>query len=281
MPKRRSEYPSDLTDEQWKLIRNYIPSAKEGGRPRSVSIREILSAIFYLSRSGCAWRMLPKDFPPWQTVYFYFCSWKESGVWVALMSRLNEKVRTSVRKRPYPSVGIIDSQSVRAGFGESRGFDGFKRIQGRKRHILVDSLGLIHSLKVHEAQLHDGKSGAQFLSERMPRFHKNQCQAIYADNGYQGYFEMIMQEQFKIQTHVKRRANWGSKGKSYEKHGLKKKDHLKPMRWVVERTFAWFANYRRLSKDYERKPQTSEAMIQAAMIQMLLRRMKPVGDVNW
>lgn len=262
MPLRRSEYPSDLTDEQWKLIRDLLPEARRGGRPRSTCVREVVNALFYLNRTGCAWRYLPKNFPPWQTVYDYFSKWRASGTWRRIHAVLRRELRLTYQKKARPTLLIADSQSVRAPKGESRGFDGYKHVTGRKRQILVDTLGLVHAIKVHAANLQDRKEGAALLD--IPR--RGTLKAIYADRGYSGYFCDRAFAKLGIWPRITS-LQPGGNGNQFVPA------NKQPKRWIVERTFSWFNHYRRLAKDYEKKTIYSESMIEIAMTQLMVRRL--------
>lgn len=262
MPLARSEYPSDLTNEQWKLIREMIPPARRGGRPRSTCIRRVVNAVFYVNRTGCAWRYLPSDFPPWQTVYDYFSKWRAYGVWRNIHESLRTRVRISYGKEPLPTLLIADSQSVRAPRGEARGFDGYKRVMGRKRQIFVDTLGLIHGIKVHAGHLQDRKEGAALLE--FPK--RGTVKHIYVDRGYTGYFCDRAFTKLGVWPVITSQKPGGN-GNEF----VPAKEQTK--RWIVERTFSWFNHYRRLAKDYEKSCSHSEGMIHLAMTQLMLRRL--------
>jgi putative transposase len=258
----RAAYPSDITDTEWLLLVPLIPPAKPGGRPRSVNLREVINGIFYVLKEGITWRALPHDLPPWPTVYGYFNRWGKAGLWERMNDALREAVRLQAEREAEPSVAIIDSQSVKttAVPGE-RGFDRAKHVNGRKRHILVDVMGLLLVVLVHKASIQE-RDGAKALLQRAKQKGFARLALIWADGGYGG--QPMMDWVFQL-------AGWLFQV-------IKRPDNAKgfvllPRRWVVERTFAWLGNYRRLSKDYEAKSDTSEAMIYAAMVHVMLRRL--------
>jgi len=235
-------------------------SSKPGGRPRLYPIREILNAIFYLLRAGCTWRMLPHDLPPWRIVYYYFRLWRKDGTWAKINTALREEVRVADGREPEPSAAILDSQSVKTTETPGmRGYDAGKKVNGRKRHLLVDTLGLLLMVVVHAANIQD-RDGAKLVLEKVKgRFPR--LQLIWADGGYAG----------KLVDWVKTVCHWVLEV-------VKRNDDVKgfkvlPRRWVVERTSGWLGRYRRLSKDYEGLPETSEAMIYAAMIHLMVRHL--------
>jgi putative transposase len=257
----RESYPTDLSDKQWKLLETMLPPPDRCGRKRSVDLREIFNALCYLARSGCQWRMLPKEFPKWQTVYYYFSRWRTIEWFAVLNDKLRQKTRLLVGKQSEPSAAIIDSQSVKTNEqAESKGYDAGKKVKGRKRHILVDTLGLLLKAKVLTADIQD-RDGAKILfseiKEQMPRL-----ELIWADGGYRGkLIEWVAVQCLWILEIVKR------------------SDQLKvftvlPKRWIVERTFSWLNRNRRLSKDYERKIESSEAWLYLSMLVLMLKRLK-------
>jgi putative transposase len=258
-PKR---YPSDLTRTQWKRLKRLLPPAKPGGRPRSVKLREVLDGIFSILRGGCAWRMMPTDLPPWSTCYDYFRKWRNDGTW----AKINDALRTQVRRRAgreeSPGMGIIDSQSVKTTErGGPHGKDPFKKVNGRKRHLVVDTLGMVVAAAVHSAGIQD-RDGAKLVLKKMvgrfPRLKKILTDGIY--NG--GIAEWAKEVGGWILEQVVR-------------PGDQKGFEVLQWRWIVERTFAWLGRYRRFSKDYEGSEESSESWIYVAMTHFMLRRLDP------
>ena len=259
----RPSYPSDVTDEQWAIIEPLLPIAKPGGRPRTVNLREVVNAIFYLSRTGCAWRLIPHDFPPWGTVHYYYRQWRLDGTWQKVHEDLRSKVRQQEGHEETPSAAIVDSQSVKTTEtrGE-RGYDAGKNVSGRKRHIIVDTLGLLLVVMVHSAGIQD-RDGARLLLDRLATEYFPRLTLIWADSAYSGELVSWVSRVWGWFLEIVRRPI-GSKGFV-----------LLPRRWVVERTFAWMGRYRRLSKDYEQRTDSSETMIYLSMIQLMLHRLAP------
>jgi transposase len=261
-------YPSDLTDAEWAILEPMIPPARHGGRKRSVNVREVLNGIFYVLWTGCQWKALPKDLPPKSTVHDYLELWNWDGTLERIHHALYVAVREQEGHEASPTAAIIDSQTAKGAQKggaslDPAGYDAGKKIKGRKRHILVDTLGLLLSVVVHPADVQD-RDGACHLLRRTRRMFPF-IERIFADGGYAGP---------KMALAARRTGTW-------RLQIVKRSDvagfEVLPKRWIVERTFGWFGRYRRLSKDYEALTDSSESMIYLAMIHLMVRRLRPAG----
>jgi putative transposase len=258
-------YPTDLTDEQWALVEPLIPAAKHGGRPRTVDMRLVVNTIFYLAKAGCQWAMLPKDLAKRSTANDYFAAWQTNGTWQAMLDALRRQVRVAAGREPEPQKAAIDSQTVKGSeAGGARGYDGGKKINGRKRHLIVDSLGLLLVVLVSSANADDGTAAPEVLKRLTPA-QQSRLDEIRGD----GKYNNRALDRYLAESHARYRITVVERPA-----GVKGLVHL-PYRWVIERTNAWTGKYRRNSKDYERTTASAEAMIQVSMTHLMLKRLKP------
>jgi putative transposase len=250
-----TNYPSNLSNSQWQIISKSLDIE----RSRKYDLREIVNAVLYIVKTGCQWRMLPGDFARWEIVYYYFSSWKAKGFWEDIHESLVEKVRVKQGKKEEPTVGIIDAQSVKNTLvsSEDKGFDAGKKIKGIKRHIIVDTLGLVLAVAIQSASVQDRDGAVDVVTKLFENWKK--VIKIFADGGYRGQLIETIKAKFKIELEIIKRD---------ELHTFK----ILPKRWIVERTFAWIDTNRRNSKNYERLNSTSVAMVHLAAIRIMLNR---------
>lgn len=261
---RTTNYPSDLTDAQFAVVEPLLPKAKPGGRPRSVNLHDIVDAILYVNRTGGQWRALPKDYGPWSTAYDYFRKWRLDDTWQKVHDALRDRTRRKAGRKRSPRVAYLDSQSVKGGgAGGESGYDPAKKLTGRKRHLIVDSLGLVLAVMVTGAGVSDPR-GALDLVGLLPVHRFPRLRVMWADAAYAvGYLFREVAAWGRYALGIVRRPE-GVKGWV-----------LLPKRWVVERTFGWLVRFRRHARDYEGETLSSEAMIRVSMIALMLRRLAP------
>ncbi|MCM3926453.1 IS5 family transposase, partial [Frankia sp. AiPs1] len=259
---RSHRYPSDLSDQEWAYVQPLLPPAPKDGRPEKHDRRDIVDAILYVTHNGVVWRALPADFPPWKTVYGFFERWKRKGVVLVVHDGLRDQVRRAEGRSAEPTAGVIDSQSVKGAptvTAPTRGYDAGKKVNGRRRFIVVDTLGMLLTVLVVPANRQDRDGARQLLVDHY--FTIPTCRFLFADGGFAGRFVTWATTVVKTTVEIVRK-----------KEGQQGFQPL-PKRWVVERTLAWITAHRRLARDYERDPASSAAFVHWAMIHTMVRRL--------